>query len=666
MRAETRHGSRRRLWATVAGIYILALVIRLGFLSEARHNPLYQFLVLDERTQHEVGVAISKGALPPNGYFKAPLYGYFLGAIYRIGGDDPLVARTVQGFLSALAPVLVVLIARRLVGEAAGLPAGVLASLYWISVFFSTELLDVTLASVFYLLLAWMLVTVEDARGWKWACSGVLLGLGAITRPNILAFAPVLAILIAVAVRRGSLGNGSAGPSSPWARTALKRIGLLGAGLALAVAPVTLRNMIVANERLLICAYGGINAFIANNTQSDGKNAICPKLDITVRHPGLDMNDPAVRWDEGWQACYLYAAQHLGPRPRYDQVERFFYRATLDYIRHHPGKFITDTLKRFCWMFNAYEYPNNKDKYRFCKSSRLLWTLSWLHFGIIGPIGIVGTVMAVRRRPWPQGFAYYLAMILSLALPGTLFVVNSRYRLPIVYLLMPMVVHGIMELCRLFKPPVMWRRNAIVGGGLAGLFVISNLNLFGYRPPYHEYLLFSLAGACGATGRSDLMAETVNEIEKALADESHRQTLHPWAMTCLFGYFRDRGELTKAADYGWKMLHSEPVDVQTIGSLVDVLARSNRRDQARTAIQVLAARSKGEANPCWASALLTYGRVFNDETALKEAVRQFEILVRLQPENIGLMKMLVSAKERMGGVRSEVGTTKTTTTSCKS
>jgi predicted Zn-dependent protease len=134
----------------------------------------------------------------------------------------------------------------------------------------------------------------------------------------------------------------------------------------------------------------------------------------------------------------------------------------------------------------------------------------------------------------------------------------------------------------------------------------------------------------------------------------------------LFGYFRDRGELTKAADYGWKMLHSEPVDVQTIGSLVDVLARLNRRDQARTAIQVLAARSKGEANPYWAGALLTYGQVFNDETALKEAVRQFEILVRLQPGNIGLMKMLVSANELMGGVRSEVGTTKTTTTSCKS
>jgi hypothetical protein len=633
-----------RPWVVAAGVYLLAVAVRLVFLLQARDNPLYQFLVLDERTQHEVGVAISKGTLPPNGYFKAPLYGYFLGAIYRVAGADPFVARVVQVFVAGLAPVLIFFIARRLFGSAVGLVAGGLTSVYWIFVFFSTELLDATLGCVFCLLLAWLLVGVDDARRWKWPASGITLGLGAITRPNILALAPVLALMIVVAGRRQSHRNAPGRSRVGWVRIGLTRVCLLVAGTALAIAPVTMRNLIVANERLLICAYGGINFFIANNPQSDGKNTVCPKLDITVRHPGLDMNDPAVRWDEGWQACYLYAAQHLGPRPRYDEVERFFYRKTLDYIRQCPAKFAADTFKRFCWLFNAYEYPNNKDKYHFLRFSSLLRALSWLHFGIIGPIGVVGLVMALRRRPWPPGMNYYFAMILSLAVPGIFFVVNARYRLPVVYLLMPAVAYGIVELVRLVRPPVVWRRVAVIGGSLAGLMVFSNLNLFGYRPPHHEYLLFSFAGACGATGQTELMGETVGEIERALADRSYRHTLHPWAMTCLFDYFRQRGDIVRAAHYGWEALQSEPVSIPTLGALADVLIQADRRDRARQCLQTLANRSADQPNPYLAGALLRFGQAYRDRQAVTEAAKVFRALVRLQPQQPELLSGLEAAE----------------------
>jgi 4-amino-4-deoxy-L-arabinose transferase-like glycosyltransferase len=636
--------SRRGLLWTAVLLYLLAVGVRLLFLTEARHNPLYQFLILDERSQHEVAVVIAQGTLPPHAPVKAPFYALCLGMLYKVIGPHDMEARYVQVFVAGLAPVLVFLITCRLFDRTCGLLAGGLACLYWMFVFFSAELLDVTLASVFYLLLAWVLISTKDVRWWKWFGAGALIGLGAITRPNILAFAPVLAIMVLAMARREARASRAGSPGRAWLRAGAIRAACLTAGTALAIAPVTLWNVCVAHERMLIAYFGGYNLYVANNPQSDGKNAISPKLDITVRLPGLDLNDPWVKWDEGFQAGYLYAAQYLGPRPKYAEVEKFYYWLTVDYIRHHPGKFLSDTFKRSCWLVNAYEYPNNKDKYHFLRFSRTLWALSWVHFGLVGPVGVVGLVLSIRRKTWVVGTGYYVAMILSLALSAVFFVVNARYRLPIVYLLMPMVAYGAREIVGLFKRPVGWRRATLVTGSLAGLMVLSNLNPFSYRPPYHDYLLFSLAGACGAVGRADLMAEAVDQIEKSLEDKSHRQTLHPWAMTCLFNYFRDQGNLSKAAHYGWMMLKTEPVDPQMIAVLVDVLIRVDRRDQARQAIEVLRSHSNGQPNLPLAQAMFLYAKAYRDLSMMQEAVQVYEALMRVQPGELQVSQGLTAAK----------------------
>ncbi len=641
-------------------IYAVAVGLRLAFLQGVQDHPLYRFLVLDERSQHEVAVAIANDALPPNGYFKAPFYAYFLGMIYKVIGPDSFLARFIQVFVVGWAPVLVYLIGGRLFGRTAGVIAGALAAVLWTSVFFSAELLDVSLACLLYLLLAYVLVALADDHPWKWFFAGGLMGLGAITRPNILAFAPVLAVLLLVQTRRGARARADGETERRWVRTGLARVGPLVLGTVLAIAPVTLRNLLAANERLLISAYGGVNLLIANNPASDGKNAICPKLDITVRSPGLDLNDPWVRWDEGWQACYLYAAQHLGPCPRYDEVERFLIRVTFDYIRRYPGKFLTDTFKRACWMLNAYEFPNNKDLNYLRGYSRLLDGLSWLHVGLIGPLGGVGLGMALRRRERTMGQVYVIAMVLALALPGVFFIINARYRLPVVHLLLPFVAYAVVELAGILRPPIRWRRALVPVGALAGLMVLSNVNVFRYRPPYHEYMLFSLAGACGAVGRTDMMDDVVADIERALADTSYRHMLHPWAMTCLFGYYRDRGDVPRAAHYGQRIFErGEPVRPQTLGQLVAVFIAADQRDRAKRAVDTLVNRAGGLAEPYSANALLAYGRAFGDRAALTIAARQFADLARSAPHEeafrngldaarASLKRMLPSATSRAG------------------
>jgi len=194
--AQGTHWPKRR-WALMGGVvFALGVTVRLVFLLEARHNPLYQCPTIDERTHHEIAKAIAEGTAPSTAYLRAPAYLYFLGGIYKVTGPDSLMARYVQAVVASLAPVLVFLIGGRLFGPWVGVLSGVLSAVFWTFVFFSTELLDVSVACVLYLLLAYVLVTVADGRWWKWLLGGGLLGLGAITRPNVLVYAPVLAVVV--------------------------------------------------------------------------------------------------------------------------------------------------------------------------------------------------------------------------------------------------------------------------------------------------------------------------------------------------------------------------------------------------------------------------------------------------------------------------------------
>jgi hypothetical protein len=633
------------------GIYVLAVAVRLVFLSEVQDNPLYQFLILNERVQHETAFEISRGTLPPNAYLRTPFFAYFLGTIYKIIGPDALRARFIQIFVVSWTPVLLFVVGCRLFDRAVGVLAGLLAAVYWTNVFFSAELLDISLACVFYLLLLCVLIAVDDGRTCKWFFAGGLMGLGAITRPNILAFAPVLAVMVVMASRREAVRASETTDPRLWLKTGLVRGALLTIGTVLAIAPVTIRNMVVANEKILIACFGGIFLYVANNPTSDGKNAVSPILDITVRHPGLDLNNPWVRSDTSAQAAYLYAAQYLGPHTRWAQVERFHVRLTLDYIRHYPGKFLTDTFKRFCWTFNAYEFPSNKDLNWLRRFSPLLNALSWVHFGLIGPLGVVGLVMAIRRRPRSQPYLYYIAMLLSLALPGVFLVINTRYRLPVVLLLIPAAAYAIVQLVRMFVRPIHWRRLSVYMGALAALMVFSNVNVFGYRPPHHEHALFSYAGACGAMGRDDLMADAIEEIEQALADTSCPHMLPPFAMTCLFSYYHERGNLARAAHYAARVLkRDEPADARMLARIATVFTQAGQGNRARRALEKLIRRTGGQPDPSLAAALLAYGEAFNDRAVLTGAARQLTVLVRQNPAAKHLRESLARARRKLASL----------------
>ena len=96
-----------------------AFVLRLIHLLQLRHNdPLFFSPQMDAQYHHEWALAIVAGKqFIADAFFRAPLYPYFLGFIYKLTGANQMVARVVQALIGSAGCGLVYLLARQLLGK---------------------------------------------------------------------------------------------------------------------------------------------------------------------------------------------------------------------------------------------------------------------------------------------------------------------------------------------------------------------------------------------------------------------------------------------------------------------------------------------------------------------------------------------------------------------
>jgi hypothetical protein len=687
-------GHRSFRWFVV--LYVLALAVRLAYFAQVRHNPLYDWPTLDENTNHQVALAVLKGTDPPKAYLKAPLHMYYLVGVYRLFGPQPDTARLIAVFLASLWAPLTFLIAERLFGRPTDIVAGVIAAFFWTFVFFSTELLDVGIAGVFYLLTACLAIRLPDNYRWKWMLTGLSLGLGAITRPNILIVAPLLAmaILIITLKRKREQGTTGAGiarptaeaaghpflpetrdprpethrPSSPEPRTpnpeprfqayrlALTSIASLTVGCAAIILPVTLRNRVVGGEWVLIAAYGGVNFYLANNPESDAKNVELLGLPNYTPSNEYDSNDPynvhCFTYREGCD----YTQQKLGRPCTRGEMSDMMMSLGRAYIREHPAKFAMDSFKRLCWLFNAYEFADNKDLYQFCGFSPLLRGLSLFHYGILCPLIVLGLVLALWKKTGRErfsiaargdarppiaeeaadsfsSFTYYLTILAGLIGPGVFFLVNARFRAVIVCLLVPLGAYGLVRAVSWCRRSVERRKTFLAAAILAPVAVFSNSNVFDYRPPCHPYLMFIYAAACGATGRQEEMARTIERIERSTAMEV-KGGGHGRALYCLFDYYDEKGPIEKAVYYGQQLIAKNQLDPSSAKRVFLAFMRADRRDLARQLLTLMNKGFTGADRAFVAAAMFDYGRKYHDREVLMEAAKIYRDLATQYPSEL--------------------------------
>ena len=85
-------------WKQPAIVFVTALVVRLIHVWQMREAPFFSVLLGDSRGYDEWARRIAEGEwLGTDVFYQAPLYPYFLGAIYTLLGRDLFVVRREVG-----------------------------------------------------------------------------------------------------------------------------------------------------------------------------------------------------------------------------------------------------------------------------------------------------------------------------------------------------------------------------------------------------------------------------------------------------------------------------------------------------------------------------------------------------------------------------------------
>lgn len=429
----------------LALLLVAAAAVRLAFWLEVRGTHLYSVPLLDSSYYMEWAsriVAGDWGRGQP--YWMGPLYPHLLALLYALFGVRAGPPQILQWLLSLLDVWLVWRIGRRAMlmaaggdgasgsgdagrsapagdagragagsgggaaaaaarsrAEAVGLAAAALYAFYGPPVFYASLLIMAVPLTTLFLLVVWQaLRAVERPSRGRWLGLGLLVGVTGIARGNVLLLLPILPLLLwgRLGVRPGAAR-----------RRALRLTGLLWLGGVLAILPVTIRNVVVGGDLVLLTSNAGLNLYIGQQEEYGGIFA------------------PVWLESERWFDPYGIRPleEELGRSLKPSEVSRIWTRRALARIAHEPLAMARLYLVKAYRLLNAYEVPQLE-----------AWQVRRHEFGALAllPVpnlllmaaGLVGLWLLPRRSRVVLGLlvAGYLASLLP-------FFPTSRYRQPI-------------------------------------------------------------------------------------------------------------------------------------------------------------------------------------------------------------------------------------------
>ena len=336
-------------------------------------------------------------------FYQAPLYPYFLAAVYKVFGDGPTMIRFIQAVIGAGSCVLLAAAGIALFG-ARGVIAGALLAIYPSAIFLDGLLEKSVLVS--FLTVALLYLLSDRHARFREFLAGVALGLLSLTRENALLLAiPVLAWFLI--------------------EHRLAAAAFL-AGCALVLLPVGARNYAVGGEFLLTTSQFGPNFYIGNHAGARGL------YDPLV--PGRG-NATAER-EDATRLAEEASGRALSP----DEVSSFWTTRALDFIRTQPGTWIRQLARKLALTYNAVEVADTESQDVYAEWSPLLRALTPLSFGVIFCLAAFGACMTAKawRRLW---FLYAIALTYTLSIIS--FYVFARYRFPLVPVLILFAAGGL-------------------------------------------------------------------------------------------------------------------------------------------------------------------------------------------------------------------------------
>jgi len=385
------------------GVAAVALVVRLLALLELRGSVWDEVLLGDARLFEQWSRAIAAGDwLGSEVFYQAPLYPYLLALLASVFGPARLAVQLLQIGCAAAAAGLLTLASARALSPRAGWVAGGLLALHGPAVWYDLQPEKTSLAvSLGAVLAAFLLARTRSPR----LAFGAGAALGALTLLRENAFVLVVPLALACAAER-------AGRARRWLA--------LGAGAALFLLPVALRNLAVGGAFLPTTANAGVNFYIGNGLDADGM----------YRPLVAGRGHPAYEREDATRIASELAGRALGPA----EVSAFWFGQAGRELAEDPGHFLALLARKVRLLCAPGEIMDALAFEVFQDESLVLRALSWLGFGLLLPLAAAGCVLGAGARG-PRLLALAAGV---LALSVVLFFVVGRFRLGLVPFLAPL------------------------------------------------------------------------------------------------------------------------------------------------------------------------------------------------------------------------------------
>src|SRR5262249_31774365 len=130
------------------------------------------------------------------------------------------------------------------------------------------------------------------------------------------------------------------------AKSWITRLVITAVACAIPIAPVMIRNYMVAKAIVPVGASGGGNFWIGNNPNSDGSTAIVPGT--------------RADWWGGYFDAIAMAEKDAGHKLNLAQVSDYYFAKGKQFIREHPDEAWPLMWKKFRMYWGAGERANDK------------------------------------------------------------------------------------------------------------------------------------------------------------------------------------------------------------------------------------------------------------------------------------------------------------------
>jgi Flp pilus assembly protein TadD len=604
----------RLFWA----VFALAAGVRLAHLLLLRDAPFFPLYMGDAASYHLWALELAGGAwIGDRVFYQAPGYPYFLGVVYALIGNHPMVFRVVQALLGSAACGMVALAGARLFSTRAGAVAGGLLALYAPAAFFDGLLQKASLAFFLLAALVWLVAVAVDretrgvgedrtATGGEdpaasdrdaeasraagggqeptdgaepppsgrfgadpldtrrtWAAAGAVLGLLVLTRENALIL--LLPLLLWILLGRRRVDGGSAVPEPaavrgrtgrPALRARLATAGVLALGTALTLTPVAVRNHVVSGEPHLTTSQFGPNFYMGNNPRATG---LPMPLRMGRDNPRFEQRDAVVLAERA-------RGRELSP----GEVSAYWTERALDYVRSRPLDWLGLMGRKLLLFWNDVEIGDTEDLYTHAEHSPVLRALSTVfRFGLLVPVAILGVWITRREahRLWPF---WLLPLVYSAGV--LLFFVFARYRLPVVPFLALFAGAGLVRARRWLRSAP--RKEAATG---TGVVLAAGLLCFWPAVPVDQLRSGTRASIGAALERRSDLDGAVEQYRRALELEPDNATAHFYLATAL----QRQDQLEPALERYRRALELEPERPEAHNNYGVALVAAGRREAAR-------------------------------------------------------------------------------------